>query len=324
MAQRTPFKTILDVLLDSKKDLPPRTLQHFSDIDPQSLQDLLEVWRRVQPARKLLLLDGLSSLLDSDTLVCFDDIGRALLDDPDPGVRSRAIRLLAECNDPKLVPAFINILKNDADPAPRIEAATVLGEFVLLGELEELSESLRHQAEEALLATANSEDQPALRRRAIESLGFSSRPEVEILIESAFNRQNPEWVASALRAMGRSSDERWGDQVVSMLLNDEDHIRLAAVQAAGELSLEPARAILLKMLVEEEEGDDDVISAAIWSLSQIGGEEVRIYIESLIDRAEDDGLVQYLEEALSNLDFTEELEHFDMLSIEADDEGEEA
>jgi HEAT repeat protein len=320
MAQKTSFQAVLDSLLDTKKDFPSRYLPYFSDIDPASLKLFLETWPRVQPTRKLILLDGLLSLLDSDTLVSFDDLGRALLTDPDHGVRWRAIRLLAECDDPKLIPAFINILKNDPDLEPRTEAATVLGEFVRLGELDELPEDKHHGTEDALLAIATSDTEgPPLKRRALESLGYSSRPEMETLIESAFKREDPEWQASALSAMGRSSDERWQEEVISALLNEDPRVSLAAVEAAGELSLAEARPILLKMLLEEEV-DDDISGAAIWSLSQIGGEDVRVYLLNLLDQAEDDELVAFLEDALENLEFTEGLDQFDLMALETDDE----
>lgn len=319
MEQKTSFQAVLDSLLDSEKDFPPRYLLYFSDIDPTSLREFLEIWPRVKPARKLLLLDGLLSLLDSDTLVSFDDIGRALLTDSDPSVRGRAIRLLAESDDPKLVPTYINILKNDSDLEPRNEAATSLGEFVRLGELEELPEDKHQAAEDALLAIANSDkERPSLRRRALEALGYSSRPEMGILIESSFKREDPEWQASALLAMGRSCDERWQDEVVSALLDEDPRVRFAAVEAAGELSLAEARPILLKLLEDEE--DDDVSAAAIWSLSQIGGEDARVYLLNLLDQAEDEELVEFLEDALENLEFTEGLDQFDLLALDTDDE----
>jgi HEAT repeat protein len=138
------------------------------------------------------------------------------------------------------------------------------------------------------------------------------------LIESSFRREDPDWQASALSAMGRSSDERWEDDVLSKLLDEIPGVRLAAIEAAGELGLTSAREILLKMLEEEE--NDEMISAAIWSLSQIGGEDARVYIESLLDLTEDDDLAEFLEEALDNLAFTEDLEKFDLFNLDVDDE----
>src|SRR5262249_27261425 len=89
-------------------------------------------------------------------------------------------------------------------------------------------------------------------------------------------------------------------------------------QAAGELSLQPARPILLKMLGEEE--DDQFLSSVIWSLSQIGGEDVRTYLENLLDQIEDDDQIAFLEEALDNLAFTEDLDRFDLLAFDPEDE----
>jgi HEAT repeat protein len=318
MAQKTSFQAVLDSLLESKKDFPSRYLIYFSDIDPDSLKLFLETWTLVQPPRTLLLLDGLLSLLDSDTLVSFDDIGRSLLTDSDADVRARAIRLLAETDDVKLVPIYINILKNDTELGPRLEAATMLGEYVLLGELEELSKKLQRDVEDVLLAIEASDENPVLRRRALEALGFSGRREVNTIIESAFHREDPEWKASALFAMGRSSDERWEDEVVSMLLSEDVLVRLAAVEAAGELRLASARPILLKMF--DDEDDDAVISAIIWSLSQVGGEDVRIFLLNLIDLAEDDEVVTHIEDALENLEFTEGLDQFDLLALDPDDD----
>jgi HEAT repeat protein len=311
------FQTVLDALLDRKKDFPRRYLREFSDIGPLELKTLLDIWPQVMRNRKQTLLEELKTLAEADTLVSFDDLGRALLPDPEPVVRTHAIRLLHESEDLKLVPTYLDMLKNDLDAGVRREVANVLNLFVDLGELEEIPENKYHQIEEALLASANSEDDVRVRRTALESLGYSSRPEVITLIESAFHREDPHWQASALHAMGRSADDRWAEDVLHSLVNDDDRIRLAAVQAAGELAIRPARSILLKMLSEEEE--QDITSAVIWSLSQIGGEDVRTYLENVLDQTEDDDQIEFLEDALDNLAFTEDLDRFDLLAFDPED-----
>lgn len=311
------FQKVLDALLADGEDFPRPYLQEFSDIGTEELQSLLEVWSRIQPDRKLTLLKELDSLAEADTLVSFDDLARALLTDSDPSVRVRAIRLLDESEDTKLVPVYLDMLKNDPDVNVRAEAANVLNLFVDLGELEEIPEGIYHEIEDALLASANSEDNVRVRRMALESLGYSSRPEVATLIESAFHREDPNWQASALLAMGRSADDRWEEDVTQALISDNDRVRQAAVQAAGALSLQSARPLLLNLLVEEE--DADIANAAIWSLSQIGGEDVRTYLESLLDQTEDDDQIEFLEEALDNLAFTEDLDRFDLLALDPDE-----
>ena len=314
----TSFQSVLDALVSDRKEFPRRYLQEFSDIGALELKTLLDVWPRVKMDRKLTLLEDLDALAETDTLVSFDDFARALLTDPEPDVRTRAIRLLDEYEDPKVVPSYLDMLKNDPNVSVRVEAANALNLFVDLGELEKIPASMYHQVEDALLGSAASEDDVRVRRTALESLGYSSRPEVSTLIASACNRQEPNWQISALVAMGRSADDRWDEQVIRSLVHVDDRIRKAAVQAAGELSLQSARPILLKMLGEEE--DADVLSAVIWSLSQIGGEDVRTYLENLLDQLEDDEQIAFLEEALDNLSFTEDLERFDLLEVDPDDE----
>jgi HEAT repeat protein len=319
MSDTLSFQNVLDHLLDSKKDIPLNHLQHYSDLDPKSLRLFLDVWSSVKPDRKLLLLNALVTHLDSDNLVSYEEIGRALLNDADGEVRAHAIALLAESNDPNLADSLINIFLNDAELAPRMIAAQLLGEFILLGELEELDTDLQRSIEDALILVIRREDNLTLKRQALEALGYSSREESIGIIESAFQRADPAWIASALRAMGRSHDNRWDDDVVSKLLDEDPRIRSAAVEATGELGIEAAGAILLQMLDDMEAEEDDVITAAIWSLSQIGGDDARIYLLHLIEQTEDEEMTAFLEDALENLDFNEELDKFDLLSLEKDD-----
>jgi HEAT repeat protein len=182
---------------------------------------------------------------------------------------------------------------------------------------DDIPDDVHRRIEDVLLKVFNSDDESPVRRRALEALGFSSRIEVPVLIESAYNRQDPDWKASAVFAMGRSNDKRWADHVLQMIVSDDRSIRLAAVQASGELTLPLARPLLLNLL--EEEVDDVIAGAAIWSLSQIGGEDVRLYIQNLLDNVEDDNQAAFLEEALDNLAFTEDRSIFDLLAFDADE-----
>jgi len=316
---KLPFQKTIDELLAGKKSLSRSSLRSFSDIDSVSLNLLLEVWPRIAPDRKRLLLEELQTLSDNDTLVSFDDLARALLNDSDAQVQAGAIRLLGECNDTKLIPVYLKILSSDEDSSARAEAASALGKFVQLGELEEIPKKTQGRVEDALLEKINSEDDASVRRQALEALGYSPRPQVVTLIESAFHREDPDWQASALFAMGRSSDDRWEENVLPKLFDENPRVQLAAIEAAGELGLTSAREILLKLL-EEDENDELVVNAAVWSLSQIGGEDARIYIESLIDETEEDDQVEFFEEALDNLAFTEDLAKFDLLNLDLEDD----
>jgi len=313
----TSFQTVLDALLDSKKDFPRRYLHQFSDMGTLELKTLEDVWSRVGLSRKLSLLEALESLAEEDTLVNFDEFASPLLKDPEAGVRIHALRLLNESGDPKLLPQMLDLLKQDADAGVRAEAAHTLAYFIALGELDELSGKAYGEVKAGLLESARGDAVTRVRRHALESLGFSSDAEVVRLIESALNKREADWQTSALIAMGRSADERWEEEVLRALTDEDNHIRTAAVQAAGNLGLKSARVALLRMLEGEEE--DDVIGAAIWSLSQIGGEDVRTYLENLLDQTEDEDQAEFLEEALENLAFTEDLDRFELMSFDPDE-----
>lgn len=321
MSKPVSFQAVLDALLDESRPFPGPYLAVFSDIEPVNLKALLAVWPQVEVKRRRRLLSDLRALAEEDTLLSFDELARPLLHDEDGMVRAAAIRLLWECDDTRLIPEFLRILNSDPEEDSRAAAATGLGLFVRNGEYEEIPEQLLHQIEDALLTAATGADKALVRRRAIESLGFSSRPEVPALIEAAFTHSDPDWVVSALVAMGRSSDERWQEQVLAGMTNENLRIRSAAVEAAGELALRAARPLLLDMLQEED--DVDIMQAVIWSLSQIGGEDVRTVFITLLDQVEDEEIAEFLEEALENLDFTDEMDRFDLMALDPEDEPEE-
>lgn len=312
-----PFSNILAALTDTERAFPARYLARFSDLDGKDLAAFLQAWPNVSLIRKRSLLKNLTDHFEEDNLVSFETIASKLLQDPDGEVRTYALRLLDETIDTRLIPTLIKLIQTDPEPEARARAATVLGQFVQMGEMGELHEGKRELLEETLLKAAKNEN-TSVARAALEALGYSSRPELDQLIIEAFNRPDPLWQATALFAAGRSADNRWQEQIIIGLLSEDVPVRLAAVQSAGDLELKLARKPLLDML--EDELDDDVFQAIIWSLSQIGGDDVRTFLEALLADAEEDDQIEYLEDALANLSFTEDMEEFNMLAFDPDDE----
>jgi HEAT repeat protein len=318
MSEKIPFPTVLNALTNTAANFPARFLPEFSDLAPANVAALLKVWPQVPPNRKRNLLRDLNELYRNETLYSFVELALALLDEPDPLTRAQVLRLLAETEDPRLLPRLVQFAASDPDVGCRTEAAAILGNYVRLGELENIPAEDKLQVEETLLAAAREAKNAHLQRAALEALGYSSRPEVPGLIEAAFNHPDTHWTTSALIAMLHSTDQRWNEQILVALDHEDGQVRLIATQAAGELELKNARQKLLAML--DDEDDDEVYEAIIWSLSQIGGEDVRDYLQALLDAAEDDETVEFLEDALTNLSFTEDLENFDLMAYDADDE----
>ncbi len=69
-------------------------------------------------------------------------------------------------------------------------------------------------------------------------------------------------------------------------------------------------------ILEDEPENEDLWAAAVWSLSQIGGEDVRVTLERLMDGTDDPEEADFLEEALDNLSFTEDMANFDLFDID--------
>jgi HEAT repeat protein len=318
LANQVPFDEVLDALLDQENPFPPTYLHRFSDLSPRNLSEFKRVFPMVEISRRRALLEDLENLADADDLVLVENIGRTCLEDTDAQVRSLAIRLLWDVEDKALLPVLINRLKQDPDAGVRATVANALGFFVYLGELEKIPTRLLTEVEKLLLEVAQSSEDKQVRRRALESLGFSSHPEVPALLRAAFRQVDTDWLESALFAMGRSADESWQQEIIRQFEHVKSSVQLEAVGAAGELGLEAAREPLLKMVVDTD--DDDLRAAIIWSLSQIGGEGVRAVLDQMLEATEDDEETSIIEEALENLDFTEEMNNFEMLEIDFDEE----
>jgi HEAT repeat protein len=318
MARTVPFQTVIDALLDDQTPFPARYLHRFSDITPPDLAILQKTWGKVSQQRKHTLLEDLENLAETDSLTNFGDMARTLLGDADSQVRISAIRLLWEDEDFRLASIFLNMMEKDEEIAVRAAAANALGLFVYQGEMEKISAQLHHRIEDELLRTATVAKDALLRRRALESLGYSGREEVIPLIETAFHSKDPDWVASALFAMGRSCDERWKKQILSKLREPDDEIRSQAIHAAGELELTSSRSILMDILEDEE--DLEIRRELIWALSKIGGKGVRDRLEEILEAEEDDDEASFIEEALENLTFTDDMAGFDLFGLDPEAE----
>jgi HEAT repeat protein len=297
-----PFKKLVDALLDVDTPLNPSILYRLSDMEDSELEIFKPAWFKLPLWRRQALMEDIEELGASDYLLDFTSLSRFVLSDEDPGIRLMAVRTLWEYEHKELVRIFLDLLDSDDNKEIRAAATSGLGRFVYAGEIDKLPSSKLKEIEDVLLQIANGEEAPQVRRAALESLGYSSREEVPALIEQAFKSDDRSWKASALFAMGRSANQIWKPQVMSMLESSVPLFRAESARAAGELELSESVPFLLEML---DDPDDNARSASIWALSQLGGEGVREALEAIYDDAEDDEDLEYLESALENLAFTE-------------------
>jgi hypothetical protein len=311
-----PFNLLIEALLDESKPFSPKYLHRLSDLEPADTSTFSHTWPKVSTKRRQALLEDLEELHLADDLLCFEDVGRVALKDNEPGVRKLAISILREYELVELLPTFIHMAEHDPDAEVRAASAAALATYIYMGEVEDISPQKLQRVEECLLKLATGSDTKLIRRRALEALGFSSRKEVNELIEKAFASSETDWLVSALFAMGRSANSNWKPQVMQMLSHQRPAVRAEAASAAGELEIKTAVPKLLELL---EDVDIDVRMASIWALSQIGGPGIRSALEALLESTDDDEEARQLDNALENLDFTEEMNELALLEIPEDE-----
>lgn len=302
--EKIKFQVVIDALLDDDADFPIIYFPSFSDLEGDDLKLLLSVWNQITPERKVNLFENLEIINENDTLMDFNQVAKIALADANAAIRAAGLRMLWEYEDEKIIPTLIELLKVDYDPIVRSQAAAALGKYIFLGELEEIHPDMLKITEESLLQVFRSPDEDIVRLKSLEALGYSSREEIPAIINSAFNSGKYEWIASALVAMGRSADENWGSQVLTMLAHPDERIQKEAVKAAGELEIKQARKLLLKLVLETE-SDEELWYIGVWALSKIGGDHVNEVFDQLLENATTDEEIVFLEEALDNLFLTE-------------------
>ena len=310
------FTEVLEALVNYDQPFPARFLRDFSDLTPLHIHDLKMVWPSVKPERKISLLEDLENVAESDTLVSIDEFAKMTLTDPDPAVRVLSIRLLWECEETRLISTFIEMMNSDPAEDVRAAAASAMGKYVLLGELESIPDQIRISLVQHLIDLVEGDDLPMVRRRALESLGYSSHPKASELIHNASEQTDSQWLTSALYAMARSADDKWSDIVISHLDSKDSEVLFEAVRAAGELELEEARDILIDKL-DKTTDDADLRLAIIWSLSQIGGDIVKKKFDELAEKCTDEEEAEWLEKAIDNIELGEPIENMGLIDFDA-------
>lgn len=324
MTEKISIQKFVESLLDDATPEADIIMNRFSDLEESDLAALKEIWPQVNPVRRRRIMFDLKEIAENDLLVCFDNVALMGLEDPDPEVRVNAVSLLWEYEKKSLIPILIQMMQKDPDKSVRAAAATGLGKFIYLGEVEEIPSEAFSEAENALLDTINGKDDKEVRQHALEAVSFSCHKAAQDEIRKAFASNDSTWVASAMFSMGRSADIRWADRVIENLDHPEADVQLAAIIAAGELEIEEAREPLLLLLEKSSHLDEDLQRTITWSLSQIGGENVRAALEYLLEMAEleedDTDSVEFIEAAIENLEFNEGLLFPDLFDFDLNDE----
>jgi len=297
----------LDELRDLRKPLVISRLTNLSNLSQEELRLFKARWASIEVKRRREILGWLTELAEDNFELDFYDVFHICLHDEDAIVRVKAIEGLWECEDRGLIAPLIELMKSDSEESVRAAAATALGRFALLGELNKLRPGDVERVGNALLGVIdNPGEQVEVRRRALEAIAPLSMPRVKEIISEAYHSGEPRFIVSALYAMGRNCDPIWLPTLLKELSSPDPARRFEAVRACGELEDESAVPYLIKLI---DDIDTHVQLCAIEALGHIGGGEARRALHRCLDNP-DERIRQAAEEVLGEMEFEEGLSWF--------------
>ncbi len=309
-----------ETLQQIANDTPLRTsrLYLLSKMDTACWKIFETTWPTIATQRRQEIMQALVELSEVNFEVYFTPVFKLGLSDPDPQVRATSINGLWEEKNLALMSRFVDLLRHDESPVVRAAAAIALGRFVYWGEVEEIDSAKTKPATAILCQKIHQPDEDLeVRRRAVESIAYSSEDGVTKIIETAYYDEAEAMQASAVFAMGRSADNRWVARVMAELDNPSPIIRFEAARACGELEITKAVKKLAELI--EDESDLEIQEMSIWALGHIGGQAARQILEHYLDH-KIEALATATAEALEDLNlFGDSFPIFDF--DEADDLG---
>ena len=181
------FVTFLEALADENRQVRTLDLPELSDLTRDELANFCAAWQSVSPDRRLELISTMVAQAEVNIHLNFHAILRVCLRDADARIRKLAVEGLWEDEKTNLVSPLIELLNGDTAADVRAAAAMSLGRYMLLGALGEIADAPARRVETALHAAWCRFAEPAeVRRRALESLAYSSSPAIHEMIHSAY------------------------------------------------------------------------------------------------------------------------------------------
>jgi len=298
-----PVEQTIAKLVDPATKLLDSWLTDLSSLNPAELKLLEQAWATIELKRRRQIMYHLVELAEDNFELDFNEIFKGRLKDEDAEVRSKAIEGLWENEEASLIEPLIELLEKDSSEEVQSTAATALGKFALLAELEKLRPNYKARISKSLLAVINDQAKPVeVKRHALEAASALTLPQMKKAIAEAYRSGDDRLKISALFAMGKSCNTSWMPILLKELTSADAEIRYEAAGACGELGEEEAASYLCEMV---NDPDIDVRLAAVQALGKIGGPEAKGCLEKCLNHP-DEAIQGAAKQALSQLEAEED------------------
>lgn len=310
-----PVEQTIAKLVNPDKTLADSWLTDLSNLNSAELAKLERAWPEVEAKRRGQVMRRLIELAEDNFELDFDNIFKGRLKDEDAGVRVKAIEGLWENEEASLIEPLIERLEKDDSEEVQAAAATALGKFALLAELQKLRPNYKERVSRSLLEVINDASQPVeVKRRALEAAAPLTLPQMNKAIAEAYQSGDSKLKISAIFAMGKSGNPSWLPILLKGLSSPDAELRYEAAGACGELGEEEAASYLCEMV---NDPDVDVRLVAIQALGKIGGPEAKGCLEKCLNHA-DEAIQEASQEALSQLEAEEDPLFSEIENLEED------
>jgi hypothetical protein len=293
------IKQIIDDMVDPGKPLLHTELADLSNINPEELTYLTQVWPGTELERRRKIVSRLVELAEENFELNFDTIFKTTLRDSDAEVRVKSIEGLWECEETTLITPFIRMLNEDSSETVQAAAAKALRKYALLAELKKLGPSSSSRVSQALTDILADQNKPReVWRRALEAAAPLSLPQVKESINLAYKSPELKVKNSALYAMGRNCDTAWLPILIKEMSSPNPETRYEAAGSCGEICDEEAVPHLIKLAQDK---DMEVQQAAILAMGKIGGIKASAFLQKCLKSA-DEVISETAEQALKQIE----------------------
>ena len=297
-----PIEKVIADLVNIEQPLRNSRLVALSNLNLEELELWEQAWASIESKRRRQIMYRLVEMAEDNLQLNFDGIFRNCLKDQDAEVRGKAVEGLWESEDTSLINPFINLLEQDDSVNVQVAAATALGKFAMLAELNKLRSCYTSKICQTLLGVISDKNRAVeVRRRALEAVAPLNLPQVEKNIREAYQSHSRKLKSSAIYAMGKNCNRSWLPLLLRELSSADAEIRYEAAGACGELGEEEAAPYLIELVGDS---DVDVQLAALQALGKIGGSEAKKYLQQCLNNPSE-VIRQAAEQALYELEAEE-------------------
>src|SRR5215468_3268570 len=168
------FDDVIKTIANADEPLTAAAMYRLSEISAADLKQLQSAWGTIPVERRLLLIQRLGEIAETNFDMNFSAVIRLAMTDLNDEVREAAVEAAWMDESAEMLNRLLPLTRDSADNV-RAAAVAALGPFILQGELGQFDSGLGRLAQNVALRLHKDTNEPiSVRRRALESVANCS------------------------------------------------------------------------------------------------------------------------------------------------------